>query len=122
MLEYDHNVLAEFETIHKLNDPLSTLTLSLHEFFEKSYFNICVVDVKLFVFANFSGHNAFKLVAVIYAFYYLAKSTLVDYPNDLIAIAELLSDLCFIIALFVSDLILILPSYLSYSVNFFEDA
>ena len=54
VLEYDHNVLAEFETIHKLNDPLSTLTLSLHEFFEKSYFNICVVDVELFIFANFS--------------------------------------------------------------------
>ena len=122
MLEYYYNMLSEFETIHKFNDPLATITLALHEFFKESNFNIGVIYVKFFVFSYFRGHNTFIVISMVYTFYNLAKSPLVNYPDDLIAVSQLLAYFRFVVAFFVSDLILILPSHFSNSVNFFENS
>lgn len=56
------------------------------------------------------------------AFYYLAKSALINYSYDLISVAQLFSNLCLVVALFVSNLVLILPPYFSNSVDFFKNS
>ena len=59
---------------------------------------------------------------MINAFYHLAESSLVNNSHDLISVAELFANLCFIVAFLVSNLVLILPPYFSNCVDFFENS
>lgn len=56
------------------------------------------------------------------AFDHLAESTLVDDSDDLVAVAQLFAYLSYIVAFFVSYLVLILSTNFSYSIDFLKDS
>jgi hypothetical protein len=69
-LEDDDHMLSELEAVDHFDDAVLALvvdTVSSLQLFQYSNFNVCVVDIKLFVFADFYRHHFLVFVFHIFA-------------------------------------------------------
>ena len=109
-------MLPKSKTIQELNQAVFALIVKLVAFtniIQESYFNICIVNIKLFILTNFGCYFLMILIFIINALDYLAEGTLVNYFSNFISISKLLTYLYMIKALGVSNVRLVYPPYLT---------
>ena len=63
----------------------------LHQLLEKPDLDVGIVHIKLFVFAYFGGDHALVWIFVVNTFYDLSEGALVNWPDDLVSVANLLT-------------------------------
>jgi hypothetical protein len=116
-------MLTESETINHLDKAVKTLIINIIliilKLIQYFYFNIRIVDIKFFIFTYFSSNYSLIRVLIINTFYNLSKSSFINQFNNLITITNMLSYSYKILSIFISYLVLVLPSYFTYCVYSF---
>ena len=122
-LKNDDHMLPELEAIEHLNDAIMALEISpvLHPLKELDL-NICIIDIEFLVFTNFGSNNFIAGIFTVDAAHDLAEGTLVYNLGYLIAIAQLFADLGIVVALFICNRILILPTNRANSIDLLINA
>ena len=109
-------MLSKPKTVKELNQAVFTLIVklvALTNLVQESYFNICIVNIKLFVLTYFGCYLSMILIFIINALDYLSKGTLVNYFGNFISISKLLTYLYMVKAFSVSYVGLVYPPYLT---------
>lgn len=123
VLKDDHHVLAEVEAVFELHnavmpfDVRALVLIHVIKLREELYLNISVINIELFVFANFGSHNALIWISVVNARNDLAKGAFVNDFPDHVPVAQLLAHLRLVESVLVGYRVLILPPHLSNGVN-----
>jgi hypothetical protein len=89
-LKYDDDMLSESEVIKhfdKIFIALVILKIALLKFFQDVNLNICIVNIKFFVFAELSCNYFSVWVLVVNALYNLTKCPFVNYFYHFIAVS-----------------------------------
>ena len=87
-------MLPESKMIDHVNEAFVSFVIileRLHKLLEKSDLDVGVIHVKLFVFAYFGGDRALVWIFVVNTFDDLSKCSLVNWPDDLVSVANLLT-------------------------------
>lgn len=123
VLKYDDDVLAEVEAVLELHYPLvafvvrALVLVHLVQLGEEFNFNVRVVNVKLFVFANFGSDDSLVWISVIYAGHDLAKGAFVnDFPHE-VPVTQLFTNSRHVKAILVRYRVLVLPPNVTDRVN-----
>lgn len=95
VLEHDDGMLPEFEVVHHGHRPVAALVVLVHvlsqQLLQQLDFDVCIVDVELFVFADFQSDQDLVGVLVVDALDDLAECSLVDDLDRLVPVTQLLS-------------------------------
>ena len=111
-LENDYDVLAEQKTVKELNQTSFALIVVLEVFLQllqNPYLHVCVFNVKFLVLPDFCSHAPALWIFEVDAHHDLAKSSLIENPDHLVAVCELLANLNFVLPLFICDRVLVEP-------------
>lgn len=91
--ENDDNMLPKFKRVdvfHKAVLTLVIVIISLGQLIQNFDFNICVVHIKFFVFAQLGSHNSLIRVFIIEALNDLTKRSLVNDSDNFIPVGYML--------------------------------
>lgn len=117
-------MLSKIKTIQIFNYPIKTFNIAnfflinIFKLFQNFNFNLSVINIKLFIFTNFSSNQPFLWVFHVDAHDNLTKRSLIDYFLDFVPIPKLLSYFSRVKPFFVRNWILVWPSYSAHSVDF----
>ena len=103
-------MLSKLEAVQIFNDPVFTFTITIVTFLESSLqllqeldLNLGIVYIKLFVLAYFGGDNSLVAILHIHALDDLPESPVVNDFGDFVAIAQVLTNLSYVVAFLISD-------------------
>lgn len=106
-----HHVLSELERVQVMHNSVFAIGLgalrSVFKFLKEANFHVCVINIKLLVFADFRSYSSSFWITVINASNNLAESTLVNNFSYFVTVTKLLSDFSMIVTFFIGYLILV---------------
>lgn len=84
---------------------------------QELYFDVGIIDIKLFVLSDFSRHDSFIRIGAISAADDLTEGAFIYDFSDQVPVSEVLSYSCVVESVLISNRILILPPHITDRVN-----
>ena len=98
-------MLPKAETVDHVHQAVVAFVVFLErlpQFLKKSDFDVCIINIKLFVFGYFGRYYFLIWIFEVYTFDHLAESTFIDGPYYFVPVANLLALFDQILTLLVS--------------------
>ena len=123
VLEDDHDMLAEVETILELDNALiafivrALILIHFVQLGEEFYFNVGVVNIKFFVLSNLGGDYPLVWISVVDALDNLPEGAFINYFSNQVTVAQLFTNFGIVKSIFVSYGVLIFSPDVANSVD-----
>ena len=118
-------MLAHLEAIDVLNHTVLALIVNFVtglQLFQNLNFDICIINIELFILTYFGRYNSLLGIFAVFTFYHLAKGSSIYDPHDFVAPCKLFTWLDHIETFPVRNRVLILPSNLANGIYAFIHA
>ena len=122
-LKHYAHMLPKLEMVKSLNYAILAfvvLSISLFQLQKNFDFNICIINVKLFVLTYLECNYATRWILVVYAFYNLSECSSIYYAAGFIPVCYLFTLEDYVVSFFVCNTILITPSNFANCENSFK--